>query len=169
MTIRLVISGGQTGADRGGLEGARDAGIEIGGWCPKGRRAEDGPIPDRYPVREMTSKSYPARTKANVRDADVTVIFVHGAVTRGSRLTKKICEELSKPFAIIDLQSVDNLTASELLREFVMSHKAATLNVAGSRESVAPGIQGRVRRIVMLALEPSRAGWIGSWSWPQCT
>ena len=74
-----IISGGQTGADRGGLDAAMDLGIEHGGWCPKGRRAEDGRIPDRYTLEETTSTDYTVRTEKNVEWADGTVVFTFGA------------------------------------------------------------------------------------------
>jgi len=55
--IEQVVSGGQTGADRAGLDAAMALGIPVGGWCPRGRRAEDGPIPAIYPLTETSLSS----------------------------------------------------------------------------------------------------------------
>ena len=87
MPITKIISGGQTGADRGGLEAAIEYGIPHDGWCPKGRLAEDGVIPDKYELSEMASKSYLKRTEANVVDSDAIVIFAFGKLTGGSKRT----------------------------------------------------------------------------------
>jgi hypothetical protein len=70
-----IVSGGQTGADRAALDWAIFHDLPHGGWCPKGRKAEDGVIPDQYQLTETSSASYPQRTQWNVRDSDGTVIF----------------------------------------------------------------------------------------------
>jgi len=103
LAIVKVISGGQTGADRAALDAAMACGIPHGGWCPKGRLAEDGPIPEKYRLQEMESESYSKRTKANVEAADMTLIFSHGSLSGGSLLTQQFAEELGKPCVHIDL------------------------------------------------------------------
>ncbi len=70
-----VVSGGQTGADRAALDWALTHGVECGGWCPKGRKAEDRPIDLKYPLKETPSESYIQRTEWNVRDSDATILF----------------------------------------------------------------------------------------------
>jgi Circularly permutated YpsA SLOG family len=90
MKIAKIISGGQTGVDRAALDVALELGIPCGGWCPKGRRAEDGAIPDKYPVEENDSPEYPPRTARNVRAADGTLILTRGTPDRGTALTVRI-------------------------------------------------------------------------------
>ncbi len=92
-----VVSGGQTGADQGALDAALKLGHTCGGWCPMGRRSEAGRIPDRYPLQEHTSTKYPARTEANVRDSDGTLIFTYGEPTGGTALTVKLARLHRKP------------------------------------------------------------------------
>src|SRR5204862_1053873 len=85
--IARVVSGGQTGVDRAALDVALGLGLPCGGWCPKGRRAEDGPLPERYPLRETPWSGYPQRTQWNVRDSDGTLVLLNGEPDRGTRLT----------------------------------------------------------------------------------
>ena len=154
MALARIISGGQTGADRGGLDAAIALGIPHGGWCPKGRRAEDGTIPQTYALRETASETYEVRTRRNVIAADGTVLFTRGAPTGGSRLTAEFAHERGKPLLHLDLQEVDARPA-EARRRFVSwlaEHRIRTLNVAGSRESLAPGIRAAVARFLMQAL-----------------
>src|SRR5262245_2006637 len=101
--LKKIISGGQTGVDRAALDVALELGIPGGGWCPKGRRAEDGPIPDRYPLTETPSEHYPQRTEWNVRDADGTLVLIRGQPQRGSALTIAVAERLAKPKLVVDL------------------------------------------------------------------
>src|ERR1039457_5001154 len=83
-----IRSGGQTGADRAALDWAMKNGVPYVGWCPKGRKAEDGPLDERYQLTETPSSEYVQRTEWNVRDADGTVIFsIAKTLTGGSRLT----------------------------------------------------------------------------------
>jgi hypothetical protein len=138
MKIEKVISGGQTGADRAALDAAIACGVPHGGKCPAGRRAEDGVIPACYQLEETVSKHYPARTKANVIDSDVTVIFSHGPLTGGSLLTQEFAKQYEKPFVHVDLlQSVD-------LNTVLAGFKGVILNVAGPRESNDPLIYDAV-------------------------
>ena len=84
-----IISGGQTGADRAALDFAIDHGIEHGGWCPKGRWAEDGAIAERYPLKETPSADVAQRTEWNARDSDGTLVITEGAPVAGTALTKR--------------------------------------------------------------------------------
>ena len=70
-----IVSGGQSGVDRAALDFALENKIPCGGWCPKGRLAEDGRIHHRYPLRETSSTDYRVRTQANVEDSDGTLIL----------------------------------------------------------------------------------------------
>ena len=136
---RLVIfSGGQTGADRAALEWAVGAGIQHGGWCPKGRLAEDGIIPKQYRLKETETSDYPVRTERNVEDSDGTVIFtIDKALRGGCALTVHLAWKYSKPFLHLHKHSED---AGSQLAEFIRSHQINRLNVAGSRASKEPSI-----------------------------
>ena len=86
--LRKIISGGQTGADRAGLDFAIEVALEHGGFVPRGRKAEDGKIPEHYHLTELSSISYAVRTKRNVREGDGTVVFnLDPILTGGSALT----------------------------------------------------------------------------------
>jgi len=134
--VRRIVSGGQTGADRAGLDAANRIGLPHGGWCPKGRRAEGGRIPTRYRLQETESDGYSARTQRNVFDSAATVIFTRGPMTPGSALTEKFADWHGRPCLHVD---VADPKAEENLRAW-LSGIDGTLNVAGSRESGAPGI-----------------------------
>lgn len=144
-----IISGGQTGADRGGLDAAIELGIEHGGWCPKGRKAEDGMIPDRYCLVETRGYGYKHRTELNVRDADATVIFTADRnVTGGSLLTMRCCTKYSKPCLLLNAFMPPALAIDEL-RLFLQKHKPKVINIAGNRESKAFGIEKAVKNIIV--------------------
>lgn len=128
-----IISGGQVGADRAGLDFAMRYSLEMGGWCPKGRLATDGKVPDVYPLRETPNPNYPERTEWNVRDSDGTVIFTKPTMGRGSSLTVKKCQDFGKPYLVITPDQQLFEAVAQLLR-FLSSHKIQTLNVAGSRD-----------------------------------
>jgi hypothetical protein len=134
------MSGGQTGADRGALDAALEAGAVCGGWCPRGRRAEDGRIPDRYPLRETPTAEYPQRTEWNVRDSDGTVILHKGRVDRGTALTERLARQQGRPLLLLDVRTAQ---PSELAA-WIEKEEIARLNVAGPRESRAPGLQAAV-------------------------
>jgi len=153
--IKTVMSGGQTGADRGGLEAAIACGVPHGGWCPKERKSEDGTIPVHYQLRETASDDYTERTRANVKDSDATVIFFCSELSGGSRLTAEVCKKRNKPCLVIDLNDCDDKQACReivtwLKQEFLLGD--IILNVAGSRESQAPGIYERVLDVMVTVL-----------------
>ncbi len=150
--ITKLISGGQTGADRGGLDAAIELGIPHGGWCPKGRRAEDGRIPRRYRLKEAGTTSYLERTEKNVLEADGTVVFTFGEPIEGSAQTIELAREHARPLVHIDLKNVADEQAGVALRDWIEKEGICVLNVAGSRESNAPGIGARVRAVVIAAL-----------------
>jgi hypothetical protein len=134
---RMIVSGGQTGVDRAALDVALRLGLGVGGWCPQGRRAEDGPIPRDYPLRETPSPAYPQRTEWNVRDSDATLILYRGALGGGTRLTAEIAGRYGRPLLAADLAATaDPRAAGRWLRE----NRVHTLNVAGPREEHAPGV-----------------------------
>lgn len=152
MRLEKIISGAQTGADRGGLKAAIAVGISIGGWCPKGRKSEDGRIPEEYPLEETPSSDYPQRTEWNVRDSDATLIFTWGDVfSRGSMLTKSMADKYGKPSCLINLKGVEDGDSARTAFEFIKLTNPRVLNIAGSRESKAPGIEVKVERVMLLA------------------
>src|SRR5512147_444660 len=154
MPLERIISGGQTGADRGGLDAAIAFGIPHGGWCPKGRRAEDGTVRQMYALRPTASEAYEVRTRRNVLAADGTVLFTRGAPTGGSRLTAAFAHEHGKPLLHFDLREVETqpVEARHRFRSWLAAQRIRTLNVAGSRESLAPGIHAAVARFLIRAL-----------------
>ena len=132
--------------------------IPYGGWCPKGRRSEDGVIPDRYKLQETNSKEYPTRTEANVRDSDGTIIFTISAkLTGGSKATAKFAEKLGKPWLHIHSQMY---SPSELLSRFVTQYGIKVLNVAGSRASKEPEVSKFVKQVLEETFFPRAAGLI---------
>lgn len=139
MKIIQIISGGQTGTDRAALDAAIDCGVPHGGWCPKGRRAEDGVIPEMYHLKETDSPNYEVRTFANVADSDLTLIFSHGLPVGGSLLTLKLAEEISKPCIHIDLNK-----PLQGLGDVFSNIGNAVVNIAGPRASEDPHIYDAV-------------------------
>jgi Circularly permutated YpsA SLOG family len=144
--IAKIVSGGQTGADRGGLDAAIWCEIPYGGWIPKGRKAEDGVVPFQYKgLKESSSADYLARTEANVVDSDVTFVFCYGIPTRGSKKTVDFSKKHVRPCLAVDL-SEDQCLVVDRICGFVsgLEDISCVLNVAGSRESKSPGIERAV-------------------------
>jgi hypothetical protein len=149
--VTKIVSGGQTGVDRAALDVALELGIPCGGWCPHGRRAEDGPIDQRYPLRETEAVVYPVRTRWNVRDSDGTLILTRGQPDRGTALTRDIAERLGKPLMVVDLNET---VRADVLRKWVEHHRIGVLNVAGPRESSRPGIYVEAHDMLRRWLSP---------------
>jgi predicted Rossmann-fold nucleotide-binding protein len=135
--IEKIISGGQTGVDRAALDVAMELGIPCGGWCPQGRRAEDGRIPDSYPLQEASSPDYPVRTRLNVEDSDGTLILSRGSPQGGTALTLKLARKLNKPFLLVDL---DREADPFRVWQWIKKNHVRVLNVAGPREGESAGI-----------------------------
>jgi hypothetical protein len=125
--------------DRAALDFSFDYRCFHGGWCPKGRRAEDGVIPDRYHLIETESENYLRRTEHNVMLSDGTLILNMGELAGGTRETLRLAERHSKPVfvAALDGDWVEQLYA---IRDWLERHLMARLNIAGPRESKYPGI-----------------------------
>jgi hypothetical protein len=109
--VTKIISGGQTGADQAALDFAIKHDILRGGWIPKGRKTEDGILPEKYQLEEMPTSSYPKRTEKNILDSDDTLIFSRGKLTGGSALTRKLAKQHQKPWVHIDLDKVQETQA----------------------------------------------------------
>lgn len=139
MPISRIISGGQTGADRAALDAAIEAGIEHGGWAPRGRRAEDGTIAPQYRLGETPDADYSQRTEWNVRDSDATLIISRGPLQGGSELTRTFARHYAKPVLHLDLSAQSTDEAADTIVRWLDSPDVATLaailNVAGPRAS----------------------------------
>ena len=147
--IEKVVSGGQTGVDRAALDTALELEISCGGWCPKGRQAEDGPLDGTYPLQETPSSRYSQRTEWNVRDSDGTLVLYRGLLTGGSALTVELAKHYDRPCLVLDLSKTP---AVETVLEWVNQHQIQVLNVAGSRESGSPGIYQEGCQLLCLVL-----------------
>lgn len=137
MTIEKIISGGQTGADRAGLDAAMEPGIPVGGYCPKGCLAEDGTVPDKYPLIELSKGGYPARTERNVVESDGTLIQNVDKLPGVTKLTHDCTRKHGKPCLVVQLYK-EQETAS--VRQLVEANNIRILNIAGPRESKHQGL-----------------------------
>jgi hypothetical protein len=155
--LSCVVAGGQTGVDRGALDAALDLEFPCGGWCPEGRQAEDGVIPARYPLDELTG-GYEERTQKNVEDSDGTLVITFGRASGGTVHTIDCCKQLGRPHMILDASA---LPLEEALREalrFLRNERVARLNVAGPRASGEPRAHGYAYRLVReLCLQAQRS------------
>lgn len=143
MVLKKIVSGGQTGVDRGALEAALRLRFPCGGYCPADRQAEDGPIPQRYPLTPLPGGGYPERTRENVLASEGTVILFNGRLTNGhltggTRLTRIYCQENRKPLLIIDSAKTPEAMAAAVIVEFLNENQITVLNVAGPRASGWP-------------------------------
>jgi hypothetical protein len=153
MALAKIVSGGQAGVDRGALDAALDAGFPCGGWAPEGRAAEDGRIPERYPVQELAGAGYEKRTLQNVLDSDGTAILHSGALRGGTRQTMLHCVEHGKPFELVDATRTAPRDAALKLADFVERNRLSVLNVAGPRASKWRGAYAYVYATVKKLLE----------------
>jgi hypothetical protein len=146
----LLMSGGQTGADRAGLDWAIAHGIPHGGWCPQGRRSEDGPIAARYRLAETPSRSYLQRTEWNVRDSDAALVFtLEFVLDGGSKRTAVFADKHGKPW----LHVHPGIAPSSVVH-FLSRNRVTKLNIAGKRESSAPGTGRFTAEMLRAALWP---------------
>ena len=146
-----IISGGQTGVDRAALDFALQNNIECGGWCPKGRRAEDGIIPSHYPLKETDTDDYKSRTIRNVKDSDGSLIIINKNPDAGTLLTIKTAEQLNKAIFIQDISTV---TKQNAFQEFLLILNIKVLNIAGPRESSSPGIYEQCSKVLFELISP---------------
>jgi hypothetical protein len=139
-----VISGGQTGADLGGLFAAKACGLKTGGWMPKGFRTLDGPRPDLaedYGLQEHSSAHYPPRTRRNVQMSDATLRFARLWQTPGEQATLRFLIRYGKPYFDVD---VDAPPPHAEVADWLRSQRVRILNIAGNTERNVPGIEAFV-------------------------
>ena len=148
--LKKIISGGQTGADQAALDFAIENEIPHGGWIPKGRMTEKGPLPNKYQLQEMPTKSYPKRTEKNILDSNGTLIVSHGTISGGTALTRKLAKEHLKPWLHINLDEVSLIEAGTQLQNWVEQNNIQVMNVAGSRASNDEKIYSAVKKILGL-------------------
>jgi Circularly permutated YpsA SLOG family len=141
-----IISGGQTGVDRAALDVAIKLGLPCGGFCPKGRKSEDGIIPERYPLTETRTDQYSERTELNVSNSDATLVIIHGEADHGTSFTISCCKLHFKSFLVVDLSQSNN---SMDILSWISSNYIKILNVAGSRESFSKGIYDATCRFLL--------------------
>lgn len=135
MKLRKIISGGQTGVDRAALDACLKAGFPCGGWCPAGRRAEDGIIPTLYPLREMDSVYYDDRTRQNILDSNATLIIYQDDLTGGTLLTYRLANALNQPVFLFKVSPFFIDESLEELLHFLKTNSVEILNIAGPRAS----------------------------------
>lgn len=131
----MIISGGQTGVDRAALDAALHHNVACGGYCPEGRKAEDGAIPDRYPLEEIKGAGYNVRTRKNVQESDGTVIIYFGRLSGGTEKTLLYCLNEKKPYLLIDASEVTPDRAGMRISEFYATLPNGKINFAGPRAS----------------------------------
>ena len=138
--IVKIISGGQTGVDRAALDTAIRLGVPHGGWVPKGRLTEDGPLPETYALKETASAVYAERTEKNVLDADGTLIIARGTLCGGSAYTREMAVKHGRPWLHVDLRQTPAFRAALEIRQWIADQRIMVLNVAGPRASKDPRI-----------------------------
>ena len=150
--VTKIISGGQTGADQAALDVAIQHNIPHGGWLPKGRLTEAGPLPEQYQLKEMPTDSYPKRTEQNVMDSDGTLIVSHGEISGGTALTQKLAIQHGKPWLHVDMSKLSVDSAAKQLREWIDGNDIDVLNVAGAKASKDPEIYQETVAVLAAAL-----------------
>jgi hypothetical protein len=158
LSLKRIVSGGQTGVDRGALDACLDRGFPCGGWCPAGRAAEDGPIPARYPVRELPGGDHLARTHRNVEDSDGTLIVYFHHPAGGTEKTLAHCINVQRPYQLVDAAEMDARRAAALTVRFLLEREVEVLNVAGPRGSEAADGHAYSRQLVTHLLHEIGAG-----------
>lgn len=146
--LSKIISGGQTGVDRAALDVAIYLGIPHGGWCPAGRRAEDGKIPSDYLLRETPQRDYAVRTERNVRESDGTLILFRGRISGGTELTRKLARKHRRPLKCVNLEDFAEVDFEEFY-QWIEVYGIKVLNIAGPRESTRQGIGMQAERFLV--------------------
>lgn len=149
--VSKIISGGQTGVDRAALDVALEHGVPCGGFCPKGRQAEDGVINPRYPLKEI-EQGYRQRTLLNVMHSDATLIIYNDLLSGGTEQTLKFCIQHEKPYKLVDMALATKELAANAISKFLRDFNVSTLNVAGPRASGEPRAYDYTRRVLEIVV-----------------
>lgn len=155
MCITKIISGGQAGVDRAALDAAIAMGMSHGGWCPRGRIAEDGPIDMRYDLQETEGAGYRQRTRLNVVESSATLILNEGPLSGGTALTRDFAQRFGKPHLVIQMDEEDHDLAVARVLQWLGESGSGVLNVGGPGERKRPGIHGRAL-VLLLAILAAR-------------
>ncbi|MCW5203621.1 putative molybdenum carrier protein [Desulfobulbus sp. US4] len=147
--MKKIISGGQTGADRAALDAAIERGIPHGGWLPKGRVTEDGPLGQEYCLQELDSYRYRDRTRKNVVESDGTLIVSYGPLTSGSALTEALAIRHDRPCLHLNMEYFSQDEAVQAVEQWLARNTIETLNVAGPRASSDERIYETVRELIL--------------------
>lgn len=156
LPVQRIVSGGQTGVDRGALDAAIALSSPHGGWCPRGRLAEDGCIPMRYQLRETEAVEYSVRTERNVIDSCGTLVLFNGRLQRGTLLTYRLAKKYLRPVLRVRMDVVVDVA---IIQEWLIDNCIEILNVAGPRASSVPGIDLKTKLLltrVLTELPPAR-------------
>lgn len=151
LPLQCIVSGGQTGVDRAALDVAIRLGISHGGWCPRGRRAEDGVLDGRYQLKEMASDWYADRSRQNVLDSDGTLILYQGRLEGGTLLTARFAQQSGKAILKVKLTQHTNI---EECYAWLVENRIRVLNVAGPRASKSPEVYHLACDFLARLLEP---------------
>jgi len=140
--------------DRAALDVAMFLEIPHGGFCPLGRRAEGGPIPDIYQLRETPERDYAVRTEKNVIHSDGTLILFRQIMSRGTELTRRLTLKHKRPCLCINLDDPEFIAieAYESLHAWIAKENVAILNIAGPRESSSPGVTKMAESFLISAI-----------------
>ena len=133
--LKKIISGGKTGADRAALDVALKLGIPHGGWIPKDRMAEDGPLPNVYRLKETPTDSYDACSEKNTQEANGTLIIARGKLTDGTNYARRMTLKHKKQLLGIDLNLINHYDAASLVASWIRMQNVKVLYVAGPRAS----------------------------------
>ncbi len=164
--LRRIISGGQTGVDRGALEAAAYLGLDRGGFAPLGWRAEDGTIPEWYRqgMSQSASSDYTVRTRANVEGSGGTLILARTLpLTGGTAHTRWLCKHFMRPLHVATM--ADPIDHKRAIIRWLVTHNINTLNVAGPRESKDPGIKKLVLEALIAVLGPELPSVVDEFGW----
>lgn len=148
-----IVSGGQTGVDWAALDAALESGVSVGGWCPEGRKAEDGPIAEKYPLQALPDGGYKERTLKNVQDSDATIIIYFESISGGTKETLLYCLNEKKPYLLIDGSGITEDSASKRIKHFIDENQISLLNVAGPRASKEKRAYEYTKQVITLMLK----------------
>lgn len=154
LVVEKIVSNGETGAGRGGLEASFELELKHDGVCAKGRKAEDGDIPEKFVLRECPSEDFEQAAEANVKAGCVTLVLTFGRLTGSSRMVAEIAKRHKKQWMHLDLNAEATNYAVKVVREFLVNNQVKVVHVAGAPESASAGLQAAVKDLFMRVFRP---------------